>query len=51
MDNVESVAKAIVIYVGLKYKVVRNPRCGSAIMNSNEDPTRSHYSRPSQGEG
>ena len=50
LENVESVARAIATHLGLEYEFVGRPPDGSGIMSS-KSPTRSHYSRPSQGEG
>ncbi|MEM7474137.1 MAG: DUF559 domain-containing protein, partial [Planctomycetota bacterium] len=50
LEDAEAVTRAIAAEFGLEYQFKRRPSDGSGIM-SHKNPTRSHYSRPSQGEG
>lgn len=50
LEDAEAVARAIATALDLEYELIRRPKDGSGIMSS-KNPTRSHYSRPSQREG
>ena len=50
LKDAEAITKAIASELSLEYQFVRRTQDASGIMG-HKNPTRSHYSRPSQGEG